>query len=255
MISATEEYATLRQELMEHQGRRLNILSFAVTVSLTLFAASAQLEIALLPLLALILLHLARVQIAEAQHGVARIAAYIRVVLEAEIPALNWETGSFWIRSRQPDASELGKTGNKKYLLYPLAVLDQFILWTGRIAILVALGLTVKNLLEALLSSKTVLIADVLQGSIRVGAYLQQVVRDVGLLSAIVAFGFNLALIIIAAILWRRNWKSFTDKNNKLATLEIDRQEAEKWSQFKKQLPKVLLELQTAQNYDFRTYT
>ena len=100
MLTAKEEYISLRQELMEHQSRRLIILNVALTICLALFTASWELRIPLLSLLALIALIMARIQIAQAQYGIARIASYIRIILEADNPSLNWETGSYWIRQK-----------------------------------------------------------------------------------------------------------------------------------------------------------
>ena len=101
-MTISDEYNTLREELLEHQQRRMPILSLALTASATLFAASVsnQFGSPYLPLFALVLLSSAHVQIVQTQYTVQRIAAYIRVVLEEEGKNLNlhWETGSYEIR-------------------------------------------------------------------------------------------------------------------------------------------------------------
>jgi len=94
MPTAKEEYESLRQELMEHQSRRLPIISMALTIVTILFSAGVQLKNPYLPLFSLLILHSARVQLVQAHYGVQRIAAYIRVMFEEGNPELNWETGS-----------------------------------------------------------------------------------------------------------------------------------------------------------------
>lgn len=230
MLTPKDEYSTLRQELLEHQNRRLVILSGALTVCVALFAASVQFKIAFLPLLALVILHFARVQIYEAQGGVARIAAYIRIILEDENPSLKWETGSFWIRG-SVDPGKSGET--KNYSLSPLEVLDNFILWTGRIAILISVGQAFNSLSDALIASKTVQIADVLLGRMALNAYLQTAIQDADLLFAMIFYMFNVVIILVAVILWLIQWRSFTRKNRKLVTLKFDEDQANKWENFK----------------------
>lgn len=237
MISPSEEYKSLRQELLEHQNRRLTILSVTLTICLALFAAGAEMGIVFLPLLALVLLYLARVQISKAQHGVARIAAYIQVILELENPSLNWEIGSYWIRDKE--APESGKT--IKNSLFPLNEIDQFIRWTGGIAILIASSLTLKNLLDAVLSSTTVPFTQVLQKSMSFGEYMRAALADLPLTSAMGSLGLNLIIVFVVWLIWLLKWNAFSRENAKLATLEIDQEEVQKWIEFKKALPEIRL--------------
>jgi hypothetical protein len=100
MITSKEEYQSLRQEIIDHQNRRLPTLSVALTLSTALIATGLQLSNPYLPLFALLVLHSARVQLVQIHAGIQRIAMYIRVVLEETNPELHWESGSYFIRSR-----------------------------------------------------------------------------------------------------------------------------------------------------------
>lgn len=98
MVPKKKEYASLREELISHQERRINILNVSLTASSGLLAINAQLESPYLPMFVLLILFSALVLIAQTEYGIQRIASYIRVVLERDNPDLNWETASFWIR-------------------------------------------------------------------------------------------------------------------------------------------------------------
>lgn len=106
-MTTSDEYNSLRQELIQHQERRLTILGLAVTATAALIAAglNENFRSAFVPLSSLMVLFSARVLITEAQYGIKRISSYIRVVLEdeGENPALKWETGSYKSRERTRD--------------------------------------------------------------------------------------------------------------------------------------------------------
>jgi hypothetical protein len=100
MPTNSDEYNSLREELLEHQKRRIPFLSLALTASVTLFAVTASKDFRnpYLPLFALLLLHSARVQLTETEYGIERIASYIKIMHEDESKDLHWETGSYAIR-------------------------------------------------------------------------------------------------------------------------------------------------------------
>ena len=76
MADRRDEYNSLRQELLDHQNRRMSILGLALTASAALFATGVQLKNPLLPLLALLLLYLARIQVVQTHSAIQRIASY-----------------------------------------------------------------------------------------------------------------------------------------------------------------------------------
>jgi hypothetical protein len=234
MVTAKEEYDSLRQELLEHQQRRLTILGLILPICLALFAASVQLKIYFLPLGALILLHMARMQIAEAQYGIARIAAYIRIVIETNNPSMNWEYGSFWTKNYKSKSKSKAETpadlptnkgtgtqpasndkanpksnpparnasDKKRFNFFPLAYLDWIIFLTGLVAIVISFGIPFINM------------------KIEV---LWWVCDDP-----------NASPITnsIAAALWCVIWVIFSIKYQNLATTKYEAEEAEKWKEF-----------------------
>jgi hypothetical protein len=125
------EYATLRQEILEHQKMRMSVLSLALTASTALLATGLELNNPYLPLSGLLLVHSARVQIAQIHYSIQRIASYIRVVLEENEADLNWETASYQIRL----ASVQGR--RQIWNVSPLSPIDGMLLLSG-----VALALT-----------------------------------------------------------------------------------------------------------------
>jgi hypothetical protein len=143
MATTSDEYNTLREELIEHQKSRTAILSLALTASATLFAASVSEKFGnpYLPLFALILLSSARVQITQTEYGAQRIASYIRVMLEEEgnNPDLHWETGSYEIR--RTSISQQKRVWN----ISPVTPIEWILSLTGLVAIglamLISLGL------------------------------------------------------------------------------------------------------------------
>ena len=141
MAGKKEEYDSLRQELIEHQSKRLPIMGTALTVSTILFGVGVELKNPYLPLFALLMLHSARVQLAQAHYGVQRIAAYIRVMHEEDNPELNWETGSYRIRL---ESLQKPRSGDKKSIwnISPLSPLDSLILLTDIAAVTIAFMLS-----------------------------------------------------------------------------------------------------------------
>ncbi len=219
-VTQKEEYDSLRQELLEHQTRRLTILNVAITICLALFAASVQFNILFLPLLALVVLYVARVQIAEAQYGVARISAYIRVMLELDNPDLNWESGSLWIRQsgsiktdvsenkNSQDKTQKGKTTFRSRNLYPLDDIDWFLFWVGVIAILISLGQLIQYPL-------------LMEWS--------QTPTDWLTWQVIALLLVNPLMIFLWLILWNQKTREYRD----LATTQYDIQEGRNWIEFK----------------------
>lgn len=201
MVAQDKEYTSLRQELLEHQSRRLTILNVVLTICIALFAAGVQLQIKLLPLLALILLHMARVQIAEAQYGVARISSYIRIVLEPDNPLLNWESGSFWIRKDSLTTKTKEDSANKIWNIYPLAHLDWFIFWTSLIAIAISV--------------------------------IQSLPGDFRQWLAVPTIYYHI-MNAFATIIWIVLWIVYSGRFKDLATMNADEKEGRKWEDYKK---------------------
>lgn len=98
-MTATEEYLSLRQEIMDDQGRRETAIALVMSAAAVLLAAGLNSGEPLVILTVLPLLFVAQVQITHIHFGIQRIAAYIRVMHEEENPDLNWETASYIMRS------------------------------------------------------------------------------------------------------------------------------------------------------------
>jgi hypothetical protein len=98
MATSTDEYNSLRQEILNHQNNRLTVLGLALTATAALVAAGIQLKNPLPPLMAAFLISAARIQLVEIYAGIQRISSYIRVILEDGNPELNWESGSYFAR-------------------------------------------------------------------------------------------------------------------------------------------------------------
>jgi glucan phosphoethanolaminetransferase (alkaline phosphatase superfamily) len=199
MATASDEYNTLRAELLEHQRSRMPILSLALTASATLFAASvsAQFGSPYLPLFALVLLSSARVQITQTQYGAQRIASYIRVVLEQEgkNQDLHWETGSIEIRR-----SSISKR-KQIWNISPVTSIE----WILLLSSLVAIGLAI------------LLSLGLING--------QGLTRWPHSLSFYISVG--------SAIVWMVFWVRYNKKVAEVQSMEADDKEAEFWREFK----------------------
>lgn len=141
MLASKEEYQSLRTELMEHQSRRLPILGTTLTIATALLGAAAGLHSPYLPLLTLLIVHSARVQLVQAHYGVQRIAAYLRIMHEADNPELNWETGSYRIRLTSLRQSRRHSQGAIRRIV-PGSPLDALLFLTNAAAIAVSLALS-----------------------------------------------------------------------------------------------------------------
>jgi hypothetical protein len=204
MTTASEEYNTLREELLEHQRSRMPVASLALTASATLFAASvsAQFGSPYLPLFALVLLSSARIQIVQTQYGVQRIASYIRIVLEEEgkNPNLHWETGSYEIRR-----ASISKRKRKRiWDISPVTPIE----WILFLSSLVAISLAVLISLDFINGQGSIIWPPPLPFYISVGA----------------------------AVVWLAFWLRYNRKVNELQSMQVDDKEAEFWRKFKSSL-------------------
>jgi hypothetical protein len=92
-----EEYKSLRIEILQLLNRELRLIIFSFTATAAILgvsftqAGSFQ-EGSLLFLVPLVILTLLLLQLNDIAHSVVRIASYIRIFLESNGPALNWET-------------------------------------------------------------------------------------------------------------------------------------------------------------------
>jgi hypothetical protein len=147
--TSSDEYNSLREELLEHQRSRMPVLSLALTASVTLFAASVSTRFGspYLPLFALLLLSAARVQIIQIQYGVQRIASYIRVVLENDgaSPDLRWETASYRIRHASASKRKLRRIWN----IFPLTPIDWTLFCISLAAIALAIAISLNQMAGA----------------------------------------------------------------------------------------------------------
>lgn len=201
MAKVSDEYNTLRAELLEHQKSRMPILSLALTASVTLFAASVSEKFGnpYLPLFALVLLSSARVQITQTQYGAQRIASYIRVVLEQEgkNPDLHWETGSYEIR--QASISKQKRIWN----ISPINSIESILFLSS----LVAIGLAI-------------LISLGLIGG-----------QEPPIWPPSLSFPFYIS--VGSAIVWIVFWLCYSKKVAEVQSMHADDKEAEFWRKFK----------------------
>ncbi len=204
MANRSDEYNSLRQELLDHQNRRNSILGLAVTASAALFATGVQLQNPLLPLLALLLLYLARIQIVQTHSAVQRIASYIRIVLEQDNPDLSWETGSYNIRY---DAVHNKTKGIPN--ISPLRPVDLFLLACSLVAI--ALAFLIALLGPASTSQST------------------------SLWSSTVYFMIN----GVTALVWITAWAWYGRRVDELEKMIVDKREAKYWKDFKAKVPDI----------------
>jgi hypothetical protein len=200
-MTVNDEYNTLREELLEHQQRRMPILSLALTASATLFSASVseQFKSPYLPLFALMLLSSARVQIVQTQYTVQRIASYIRIVLEEEgkNPNLHWETASYDIRR----TSILKQKNQRVWDVSPVTPTE----WILLLSSLVAIGLAIFISLGFINGQAAIIWPPPLSFYISVGA----------------------------TILWLIFWVIYNRKVRELQSMQVDDREAEFWRKFK----------------------
>jgi hypothetical protein len=199
MATSSDEYNTLRSELLEHQKSRTTILSLALTASVTLFAASVNKEFGspYLPLFALILISAARVQITQTQYGAQRIASYIRIILEDEgkNPDLYWETASYEIRR-----ASISKQ-RRVWDISPVTPIEWILLFSSLVAIglaiLISLGLT--NGKDPVISPLSI------------------------------PFYISIGSFVVWIVFWIR----YTKKVAELQTMQVDDKESTFWRKFK----------------------
>jgi hypothetical protein len=197
MATRSDEYNSLRNEILEHQKKRTTVLTLALTASAALFATSAELQNPYLPLFALPLLFFARIEIARIHYGIQRIASYIRVVLEEEgkNPELRWETASYDIR--------LESVKNQKQVwaastLYPV---NGILYTSGWVASLLALLLP----------------------------WLQ---KTQSLSPPLWPLPVSVYISVVATATWLWLWHSYSGKVRELERMEVDKREAEFWRQW-----------------------
>jgi len=107
-----------------------------LAVAVGLCGTALELNNPYLPLGALLLLFSARIQLAETQYGVQRIASYLRVMHEEDNPELNWETASYTVRRASLNEQSL------LWHIAPFSPLDALLFVTGLIANAIAIVLT-----------------------------------------------------------------------------------------------------------------
>lgn len=197
------EYNSLRQELLDHQNRRGTILNLALTASAALFAAGLQVQNPLIPLSALPLLYLARMQIVQTHSAIQRIATYICIVLEQDDPDLNWETASYEIRH-----DSIATEGKGIRNISPLRPIDLFLFTCSLIAIVLALVILLVLLFRPVSSVS----------SQSAPAWPMQV---------------YFAVTGIATLVWALAWLLFESRVRELEKMTIDKREAEYWEAFK----------------------
>jgi hypothetical protein len=228
-VSKEAEYQSLRQELLEHQSRRLPILEMALGASAALFAAGLQLSNPYLPLIALFLLHSARVQIAQAVYGVQRIATYLRIMHEADDPQLNWETASYEVR-RATQNEQAASRG--LWNIAPILPMDNLILLASLAALALALGITLAPVFE--------LVFPINLGP-SLATFVSPVPASAGLTGTVdasepvnlVGLGLNLAITLLIAVIWLFDWMRYNRHMQALTTTQVDEAEAEFWREFK----------------------
>lgn len=104
-----EEYKSLRTEILQLLERevRLVIFSFTATAAILGFAFTQQRPLRegapLLFLIPLLVLTLVLLQLNDTARSLVRIAVYIRIFLELNDPALNWETKMNELRGKVQD--------------------------------------------------------------------------------------------------------------------------------------------------------
>jgi len=87
-----EEYKTLREEILEMDKRKNNLIVYAVVATATIFGFSVEYPspfIVLLPLLIVIPLGY---QVLELQRCILFVGTYISVEIESKVDGLQWET-------------------------------------------------------------------------------------------------------------------------------------------------------------------
>lgn len=133
MLDKSDEYRSLREEIIQRQQRREQVFNFVLTAVVAIFGFSVQLQNPYLPLFALLPLLFGKVQIAHISNGLDRAATYIRLALEPGA-GLRWETLSYEFRRQ-----------NTKYGLRRISslnVLSNMLFLTGVIAWILALLLS-----------------------------------------------------------------------------------------------------------------
>lgn len=214
MLDKSHEYDSLRQELRDHQNSRSATLSLATTVSAALLGAGVQFSNPLLPLLALLLLFFARVQVVQTHSAVQRIASYIRIVLEQDNDELNWETGSYQIRHQSIAPAEDGMQSIPHISPLLLLPIDWFLFACSMVAIVLAGLITV--------------FAPTSSSSVQ--------------LSLISPRAVYLGVVGFTTLVWAISWWRYGQKIHELEKMEVDKKEADFWRQFKKEVKKIKAE-------------
>jgi hypothetical protein len=219
MATKSDEYNSLRQELLEHQSSRAAVLSLVLTAAATLFAISVQLHNPYLPLFALLLLIYGRMQITQTHYSIQRIASYIRIVLENGNPDLNWETGSYHIRNKSIQKN------SKIRNVSPLVPIDAILTLTS----IVAIALTA---LIPWLSPSQQSQSSVQPLSAQLPTAQEQVVP--------------LIVALVVGLIWFAWWKRYDRVIKNLENMKVDDAEATEWKVFKEKAESIKKEQYTS---------
>lgn len=87
-----EEYKTLRQEILEMDKRKNNLVVYTVVATATIFGLAVEYPSSFIFLLPIIIIVSFGYQVLGLQRSILHNATYIAVVIEKKTPELNWET-------------------------------------------------------------------------------------------------------------------------------------------------------------------
>ena len=206
MVDKAHEYDSLRQELLDYQKGRSTTLSLTLTVVAALLGAGAQFSNPLLPLSALLVIFLARIQVAQSHASVQRIASYIRIMFEKDSENLNWETGSYCIRRASIASSRDGTQAISHNS--PLLPVDWFLFACSVVAIVLAGFIAVFTPTPSPPAQPTLLWPPVIY------------------------FG----VIGFTTLVWGAAWWRYGQTIRNLEKMVVDDREAEFWEKFKKEV-------------------
>lgn len=114
-----EEYKTLRQEIMEMDKRKNNLIVYTVIATATIFGFSIQYPSPFIFLLPIIIIIPLGYQVLGFQRSILYNGTYISVVIESQIKELQWETH---LKKRRKELEQNKKTLRQlsNYLLFDL---------------------------------------------------------------------------------------------------------------------------------------
>lgn len=120
----TTELESLRDEILQLSGRRLNATTFAITVTVGIigFGLQSQSHKSLIMLIPLIILFFAGIQMASLYHSTVRIATYIRKFIEPKNENLHWETFMHAYRTHVAEYPKLSRLSWPAYQIVLVGV-------------------------------------------------------------------------------------------------------------------------------------